>query len=143
MLLSITSGFPIGLMEATSHRTLPQGLRCLSRPSHVQYSSTSYVVLRGVTTTSAIQVVNNHYPIEGYKEKIFCQMLHFFFLKYSFCSFSVFSFLVTSLSHPSQRKSLILSTQKSISWQQLGRAPTFTALLLTGTLLRRCKPFAP
>lgn len=49
--------------------------------------------------TNVIQVMNNHYPIEGYKEKIFCYVLQFGFFqshKYLFCSFSVFSFLVTS-----------------------------------------------
>jgi len=36
-------------------------------------------ILRRVTATSVIQVVNNHYSIEGYKEKIFCHVLQFCF----------------------------------------------------------------
>lgn len=75
------------------------GLDDLYGPSQPKPACDTVIyILRGVTTTSAIQVVNNHYPKKGYKKEIFCQMLQFF-LKYTFCSFSDFSFLAPSLSH--------------------------------------------
>lgn len=42
VLLSTMSGFPVSLIKATRHQTLPQGLSCPFSPSHVQYSCTSY-----------------------------------------------------------------------------------------------------
>lgn len=126
VLLSTMSGFPKSLIKATRHQTLPQGLSCPFSPSHVQYSCTSHAwgswnwmifmvppnpnhpvtviyILRGVTTTGAIQVVNNHYPAEGYKEKIFCQMLQFFFLNIHFV-LSLFSRCIPCPTHPGERE---------------------------------------